>query len=217
LSFRRGSDGVWRCVPLEELPWLDHGFGSRHGEGWLQGRRVATLHQTHSDKVRDAAGQSGWLGEGDALVSREPGLMVAVRTADCFPVVLADPVKQAVAVVHAGWRGVLSRIAVKAVERLVSRYGSDSRDLRVAIGPGIGICCFEVGPEVARQFQMKGRVRVDLAGHLAQQLVESGAVAKNIHQIGLCSFCQPDDFWSFRRDGEAAGRMWSAAGVRIRY
>jgi hypothetical protein len=153
---------VWRCEALGLMPWLDHGFGSRHSPDWLAGRRVAALQQTHSDVVRDAAGHGGWLGEGDGLISREPGLMVAVRTADCFPVVIADPARQAVAVVHAGWRGVVAGIVVRA----------------------------------------------------AEQLLRAGLARENIHQSGLCSYCRAEEFWSFRREGGAAGRMWSAAGVR---
>jgi hypothetical protein len=206
---------VWRCEALGLMPWLDHGFGSRHSPDWLAGRRVAALQQTHSDVVRDAAGHGGWLGEGDGLISREPGLMVAVRTADCFPVVIADPARQAVAVVHAGWRGVVAGIVVRAAEQLrASGSGSDSRDFRAAIGPGIGSCCFEVGPEVAERFGLQGRVKVDLAANLAEQLLRAGLARENIHQSGLCSYCRAEEFWSFRREGGAAGRMWSAAGVR---
>jgi hypothetical protein len=158
------------------------------------------------------------LAEGDALITRQPGLWLAVRTADCYPVILADPVRRALAVVHAGWRGAAAEVVARALALLESRYGSRAADLVVAVGPGIGGCCYEVGPEIAAQLSRwtgpdsAGR-RLDLAAVLVRQLIERGVPESGIEVAGLCTFCRPGEFHSYRRDG-AAGRMISAAAVR---
>jgi polyphenol oxidase len=91
-------------------------------------------------------------GRGDALATRERGLLLTVQTADCVPILLADPRRHVVAAIHAGWRGTVARIAEKAVGRLRIHFGTRPQDLWVAIGPAIGVCCYEVGVDVAREF-----------------------------------------------------------------
>jgi hypothetical protein len=102
------------------------------------------------------------LGEGDALLDNTPGSVVAIKTADCLPILLVDDRHRAVAAVHAGWRGTVAGIAQRAVEAMRAQFGSAPGDLRAAIGPGIGPCCYEVGPEVAAEFGRQGRAHVDL-------------------------------------------------------
>src|SRR5207245_10260402 len=94
----------------------------------------------------------GCIGDGDALISNMPGLLVAVKTAECVPILIVDPLNRAVAVVHAGWRGTAKKIAGRAVAEMQSKFSTRAEDLHVAIGPAIGKCCYEVGPEVAAQF-----------------------------------------------------------------
>jgi YfiH family protein len=89
---------------------------------------------------------------GDASATNSPGLLLGVQTADCVPILLVDPKKRAVAAVHAGWRGTLQRILVKAIGKMQMQYKSNPADLLAAIGPSIGGCCYEVGTEVATQF-----------------------------------------------------------------
>src|SRR5205823_616160 len=128
--------------------WLGHAFGTRL---FQPPDGVATLRQIHSDVIV-YAGRPGRLAEGDALLSDTPGRLAGVKTADCLPILLADERHRAVAAVHAGWRGAVSQIAPKAVEAMAARWNTRPEDLHAAIGPGIGQCCFEVGPEVAVQF-----------------------------------------------------------------
>ena len=90
---------------------------------------------------------------GDASATKRPGLLLAVQTADCVPILLVDPKKRAIAAIHAGWRGTLARIIVKAIGKLQMHFKSNPADLLAAIGPAIGGCCYEVGTEVATQFQ----------------------------------------------------------------
>ena len=98
--------------------------------------------------------------------------------------------------------------------RWAARFGTRPEDLHAAIGPGIGKCCYEVGPEVAAQFGGQGRGHIDLAAANRRQLEESGVTPQRIYASNLCTMCRGEEFHSFRRDQEAAGRMYSFAGIR---
>jgi YfiH family protein len=110
------------------------------------------LKQFHSDLVRQFASAPTNPEHADAAVTNQPGLLLAVQTADCVPILLVDPEKRAVAAIHAGWRGTLRRIVAKTVGHLRMHFGSQPRDLLAAIGPAIGACCYEVGTEIAADF-----------------------------------------------------------------
>jgi hypothetical protein len=119
---------------------------------------VATLQQIHSDiahRVDRSAALIKEAAQGDALFTREPGILLAVQTADCVPILLADTKRRAVAAIHSGWRGTLSRIAAKTLGRMQMDFGTRPEDVIAALGPGIARCCYEVGPEVARDFHAK--------------------------------------------------------------
>ncbi len=125
--------------------------------GAIDGRkmRLITLRQIHSDiphRVDVALTGSTDTPQGDALFTREPGLLLAVQTADCIPILLADTRLHAVAAIHAGWRGTLRRIAAKTLGRMQMEFGTRPEDVVAALGPGIGRCCYEVGEDVAREF-----------------------------------------------------------------
>lgn len=174
--------------------------------GWPAGCELATAKQIHSDHVL-LVESPGPQGEGDALVSKRPGIGLAIRTADCLPILIADPRHRAVAAIHAGWRGVVSEIAPKAVQAMHAQFGSAPEDLVVAIGPGIGKCCFEVGPEVSVQFGLSGRTNVDLVETMCRQLGRNGVSPGQISFSGYCTVCNSELFESYRRDREQAGRM----------
>jgi hypothetical protein len=173
---------------------------------------MASLRQIHSAVVL-AAEHAGVAGEGDALVTVRAGLPVSIRTADCYPILLADERKRAVAAVHAGWRGTAAQIVVKTIEQMRARFGTDAADLRVVIGPGIGGCCYEVGNDVARQFGLERAGKIDLAQMNHRLLVEKGVVQGRIDVLGGCTQCDAHLFHSFRRDKEHAGRMVSFISV----
>lgn len=185
---------------------LVHGFGQRSST-YPEG--VRTAKQIHSDIVQDAAEP---LHEGDALISDRRGVLVGVRTADCVPVLIVEPSTHAVAAIHAGWRGTARGITAAAVRAISDRWGINPADLRAAIGPAIGVCCYEVGPEVARQFGIETHapVHLDLAGINEMQLKYAGV--KDIWKSGQCTFCAASLFYSFRRENEGAGRMLSFVG-----
>src|SRR5262249_45272837 len=155
---------------------------------------LATLKQIHSAECVDACGRTGVLGKGDALLESAPGAVVAVKTADCVPVLLVDERHRAVAAVHAGWRGTAAHIAVAALRAMQVRVGTKVGAVHAAIGPAIGPCCYEVGPEVAAEFGEKGRVHLDLAAINRGQLLESGVTAERIYASNLCTRCGAGDF-----------------------
>ena len=208
--FYLASDGYYRVRAWDRFPWLIHGFGTRTAS---RNGSLTTLRQVHSAVCIAAGGRRGCLGQGDALLENTPGRLVAVKTADCVPVLLVDERQRAVAAVHAGWRGAAQRIAEGAVAAMGDIFGSRPEDLSAAIGPAIGNCCYEVGPEVAQHFGREGRVRLDLAALNRQQLLEAGVPAGTVYTAGLCTACRGDEFHSYRRDRGHAGRMYSLIGI----
>jgi YfiH family protein len=219
--FHLDSGNVYRAPVLEELAWLEHGFGTRLSSHWPDRANLATLQQIHSDKVL-VADRAGPMGEGDALISNQPGITLSIRTADCLPILMADTRNRAIAAVHAGWRGTIQEIVPKTIQAMADRFGTRPDDLVVAFGPGIGACSFEVGPEVAIQFaklfpertDLDQKTKVDLVETNLRLLRRNGGSVRQIATSGLCTYCRPDLFHSYRRDGEAAGRMVSAIRIR---
>ena len=191
---------------------------------------IRQVHRAEAAVVR--RGHSGqWLPpEADLIVSDDPAVAVGARVADCAPILIADPHTGAVAAVHAGWRGTVQRAAIAGVRTLVGTFGSRATDLMVAIGPCLGACCGEVGPEVAAAFRDAGhtdlerwftpgsgdRLHLDLAGANRDQLLEGGIPPARVHVAGLCTRSHPDVFHSYRAAGANAGRMVGAirAGAR---
>jgi hypothetical protein len=183
--------------------------------------RIATVHQVHGTTVLEAtqaAGQ-GTLGEADALITSTPGLAVGVKTADCLPIVIEDRRTHAVAAVHAGWRGVIGGITAKTIARLVT-LGSRVDDLRVAVGPAIQACCFEVdgdlperfaaefGPGVVRPQPGKPKVHLDLGVAVRVSLERVGVAPTHVEVLPQCTRCDPR-FFSHRRDQGLTGRHLS--------
>jgi YfiH family protein len=204
--------------PLRDCPGLVGGFGGRADRPPAE---TTEVRQVHGRDVIDAdALPAGTLDiEADALFVTRPGRIVAVRTADCVPVLLwsRDPSRPWAAAVHAGWRGTIADIVMAAVDCALSGGVAVGR-LAAAIGPAIGPCCYEVGDELARRFaaaghpveRRGGRPALDLAGINERLLTRRGLIA--VERVGGCTRCQPHRYHSFRRDGEAAGRQHSWIG-----
>jgi YfiH family protein len=211
--FYRDTQNLYRVSALDALPWLLHGFGTRDSDIPGMFSNLATVKQVHSSTCVPGEGRAGILGEGDALLENTPGSVVAVKTADCVPILLVDERRRAVAAVHAGWRGTVARILPAALNVMRGRFGTDPADVHAAIGPAIGPCCYEVGPEVAAQFGKQGRAHIDLGAANRSQLIETGVTPGRIYTSSLCTQCSPAEFHSFRRDREAAGRLYSFVGI----
>ncbi len=208
--FYKDSQNIYRARPLERFPWLQHGFGTRHTSPFV----AATVHQIHSDICLPARGRTGLLGDGDALLESTPGRLIAVKTADCIPILLVDEEHRAVAAVHAGWRGTVQGILRRALRGMQEEFGTRPARVHAAIGPGIGKCCYEVGAEVAAQFGETGPCHIDLVEANRRQLIEAGIPGSFIYAANLCTKCNARDFHSYRRDKEQAGRMLSFIGVK---
>ena len=234
-STRHGgvSGSLGGSLNLGHIPW-DAAEHVRENRGRFLGAlrivpaRLLTLRQIHSDRIhiiRDIPGH--WNPpEGDALTTDQAAVALGVQTADCFPVLMADPETGAIACIHSGWKGTLARLSRKTVEAMQSAFGGDASKLLVAIGPGIRSCCYEVGEEVADPYRRAypglsllqerslspGKYLLDLPGALSAQLAEAGIPAGNVHDLGVCTRCRADEFFSYRAEGRNAGRMMAVIG-----
>jgi len=128
----------------------------------VAGWPLVTVRQIHSDLIYCVDRPSGLPLSGDGLITNAPGLLLAVLTADCLPVILVDRKTRAVGVFHAGWRGTVNRIVEKGVGEMRRHHGSNPKDLQAAIGPGVRSCCYVVGEEVRQKFQSQFNYAKDL-------------------------------------------------------
>jgi len=151
-----------RAALLKELG------AAKKGMTWL----LVTQRQIHSDLIHCVSEAPRSSLTGDGLITRTPGILLAVLTADCLPILLVDPKQRAVGVFHAGWRGTVKRIVEKGVGEMRRWFGTQPRDIKAAIGPGIHNCCYEVGPEVRQQFESQ----FPYAGELFHEVKESDPI-----------------------------------------
>lgn len=161
---------------------------------------------------------------GDAVITKEKGLLVGVQVADCVPVLVHEKEKRVVAAVHAGWRGTAAAILKKTVEAILERYAGEAKDVVVAIGPAIGGCSYEVGREVidgvkratgeGGYYSTKGdKYYLDLPAANKQQILSLGVPPENIWVSPDCTFCAPDRFYSYRFSKGSAGRQGGFIGL----
>ena len=205
-----------------------HFFGTKHE--WSGPDRsvqtVVSVTQVHGTDVlvvdRPVSGAPAFEGGWDALVTDRPGVLLTVRTADCVPVLIHDPVRGIVAAVHAGWRGAVAGIVPKTLAVMERRFGSQPASLRVGIGPSVGSCCYEVDEPVLGRLRDsyadwrslvqetgQGTARLNLRGLVRGQAQAAGVQEDGILSVSLCTICHPDLFHSYRRDGSVRGTMVS--------
>ncbi|TAK65006.1 MAG: peptidoglycan editing factor PgeF [Bacteroidetes bacterium] len=156
----------------------------------------------------------------DALITATPSVYLCVTTADCLPIFLYDPITPAVATVHAGWRGTKLKIVEKTIKKMIKEFNTNPAELRVFIGPGSGVCCYEVGDDVARDFDQRYLVRystkkphLNMKLYTKIQLIDAGVKDKNIEMSEYCTICTPSLFYSFRRERLNSGRMMGVIGM----
>ena len=192
---------------------------------------VVQPHQVHGCEIREVLRADTTRDElegVDALVTNVPGVAISVRTADCIPVLLYDPVHKAVAAVHAGWRGTVQHISLKVIDRMRELYGTQASNLLAVIGPGIGPDSFQVGQEVADAFAaagfpmaeilkdcgpkaptadnpMAGGLHIDL-WRANEWLLQKAGVSE-IQVAGICTYKNNDRYFSARREGTKCGRI----------
>ena len=202
---------------------------------------LAGCWQMHGGDVRvihsqqEAQAKPGVLGDDvycDALVSNTPRVLLAIKTADCVPVLIGDAKTGAFAAVHAGWRGTSASILIKAIAQLKNEYGADAGDLRAAIGPAARTCCYEVGSEVIERYKelfpqsdylftptRAGHARIDLQTANQDQLTAAGVNPERIHVAPFCTMDRTDLFFSYRREKKLTGRvgrLMSVIGTKAR-
>ncbi len=184
------------------------------------------VHGRHAVAVGKANIGGGDLPDTDALVTDEPGVLLLLKFADCVPIVLWDPVRRVVGLAHAGWRGTVLGTPAAALELMVERYGTRPSDVLAGIGPSIGPCCYEVGPEVVAaagkafagadvlQRDPSGKAHLDLWGANTESLMRVGVPEENIATARICTRCHSDVFFSHRGSGGRTGRFGMVAGIR---
>lgn len=248
------TDAPWghalRCAALD--PVAPHLFSTRQLElssGTHAAELTATVGALRLVQVNQVHGRAhvvvrtgeppaaGERPEADILISNAPEAAVAVRAADCVPILIADRKTGAVAAVHAGWRGTCAGAAGAAVSALRAEFGARPEDLVAAIGPSIGVCCYEVGPELVDAFAAAGHqrhlidrwftstppprgsrdrnpLRLDVAGANRDQLLLAGLPEEQVHVAALCTAMHLDVLTSYRAEKAQAGRL--VAAIRSR-
>ena len=189
--------------------------------------QMATCYQFHSADVFVVAASDGGrlVGHGDAMITDQPGVYLSMRFADCTPLLLHDPVRRAVGIAHAGWRGTLKNVAGAVVRAMVERLGCLPGDITAVVGPAIGPCCYQVGSEVIQAAEAArgdaadllhrragGRAYFDLWEANRRQFVEAGV--SHVAVAGLCTACRTDHFFSHRAEQGQTGRFAALIGYR---
>ena len=216
------------------------GFHDDAAENILENRRrflklfpgqwsLAGCWQVHGNEARvvnsveEAKPAEDQLGETiycDVIVSNAAGVLAGVKTADCVPILIGDPRSGSFAAVHAGWRGTLATAVIEGIKRLSQEYGANPVDLRVAIGPSAGPCCYEVGTDVIDAFTSRfpdgaklftttrpGHALVDLITANKDQLESLGVLPERIHVAPFCTMCRTDLFFSYRKEKKLHGKV----------
>ena len=189
--------------------------------------KIVLANQTHSDNIViiDDKQTRGWLSQDDAiascdaLITAQKNLLVGVLTADCVPILLLDSVKGVVGAVHAGWKGTKEQIVYKTIIKMKEVFGCN--DIIAVIAPSIGACCYEVGSELAEHFgaypqavkHINGKYLLDLPLINKMQLESAGVESKNIEMSSICTSCNTENFFSYRKEQGCSGRFLSFIGI----
>lgn len=188
--------------------------------------RIVTMKQVHGDGIVElGATIPKEMGEADGMFTTDRGAYLGVLTADCVPVLFVVPKRQVAAVVHAGWRGTVAAIGAKMVRLLQEKYDVGAADIEAALGPSIDACCYEIQDDVARPLAARwgaladssmerrdGKRFVNLRALNRRILLEAGIPHTRIHEIGPCTSCTGDEFFSYRRERAETGRQISFVG-----
>ena len=186
-------------------------------------------NQTHSDniKVIEECHEMGWssledaIENCDALISNQKNVMLTILTADCVPILLFDPIENVVAAIHAGWKGTQQEIVLKTVEKMQETFNCDSQNILAGIAPSIGRCCYEVDWNVAQHFEKIGNAYIqkqekymlDLPFINKTQLLTAGLIETNIEMSNVCTACEVEHYFSYRKEGGCSGRFMSMIGL----
>lgn len=179
---------------------------------------LARSYQVHGDKIW-VTGRAGYQSGFDAMVAVQPGVFAGVGIADCTPILLADPVTRVCAAIHAGWKGTVAKIVEKTAKRLIENRGSNPADILAYIGPCISLAHFEVGDEVAAQFDEAFKIRKGAKWHVDLKAANAAQLqALGIQQIEIdpaCTVANNADFFSHRTEKGVTGRMLALIGFQV--
>ncbi len=198
------------CKEKEPLSSLQH----RYLDSSLpfSTQNLVTVQQVHGQHIVVHSQDKALAGvaQADGCLTGLRKCWLSIRTADCLPVYLCDPVQKCIGLIHAGWQGTRQGIVSHAVSLMTEIFQSHPKNILVLFGPGIRTCCYEVGSEFSRifpghVFAKEGRLAFDLAGANRGQLVQAGIRPRNIRDCRLCTCCDPR-FFSYRREGAGCGR-----------
>jgi YfiH family protein len=196
----------------------------------IEADRIVTCRQVHEDSVEVIDALPQVPPRADAIITSTPGIYPAIKTADCLPILLLDPMRRVVGAIHAGWRGTVLRITRKVLGMMKSRYGTNPTDLVAGLGPAIGPCCYEVDEVVLKPFRQafpqadqfiirsesrdrsKESLHLDLVGANRFELIQEGVPLASIHSTEHCTSCNSTLFFSYRRDGVKSGRHIALTG-----
>ena len=199
----------------------------------LNSNSIIFPKQTHTATVKvineeflfaDEETRNQYLQQTDSIITNQREICIAIKTADCVPVLLFDPRQRGVAAIHAGWRGTAENIVQRTIDKMVTEFGTTASDLIACIGPSISPQVYEVSSDVYRLFNHelyeetlppkidKRMLNLWKANHY--QLTHAGVKVQNIETANLCTFSNPGKFYSARRDGAKTGRM--ATGIMLR-
>jgi YfiH family protein len=188
--------------------------------------RIVTMKQVHGDNIVEVKDKNlKEAGEADGMITSEKDIYLGALTADCVPLLFVAPKQKLAAAVHAGWRGTMAGIADKTVRLFTSRYDVAPSDLEVALGPSIGVCCYEVKDDVAGPLMKKwgrlttpsisvkdGKSFINLRRLNRDILRAAGVPGNQLYQVGPCTSCAADEYFSYRREGGETGRQISFVG-----
>ena len=178
--------------------------------------KIAIPEQIHSNHVKFIKFPGEYIGA-DGLITNNSNIILLLKVADCTPIYLFDKRLLIFGLVHSGWRGTVDKIIINAINCML-KHGSNLSDILISLGPAIGICCYEVGDEVAKHFDEEARIRqnnskwrVGIHEQIVIDLIKFGLPLSNINKSNICTF-ESNDCQSYRRDGINAGRMLGLMG-----
>lgn len=234
-----GQLPIIQAPPLQRLDWLVHGFGIKDItiESYVEATGLKKIsipktHQPHGNTVHIFSSHdprtTNHVFEGDAFVTNTPGVVCWVRSADCLPILLADPKNKVVAAIHAGWRGTAEKAVLAAVETIQKQFGTRTSDLIAALGPAIGGRCYHVGDDVVESFKKAGLYPgpwleqvdpghwyLDIAYANLHLLKEAGLLKENTYLSLACTSCDLEKFHSFRREKGKKGEQVSFVVISV--
>lgn len=243
---------VYRLHEFSKLGNIVHGFSTRKfypltvGDLWqkspvalqfasqvgFNSEKVVGMEQVHGDRIAIVGSQDAGklMGKTDGLITREKGVYLAIKTADCAPLLFYEIQQQIIAVAHAGWKGVLKKIAGKVVHKMKDEFGADTSHILVGIGPTIGSCCYhitrerldlfktELGADLTVYSSRQNQIFLDLSLMIIRQLVNAGIKESNIENGAMCTSCFSHKFYSRRADtakyGKSQGEIIGILGMR---